>query len=217
MANVPTDDGGDRLSAVEDLSGLDQPDAVFELVVALHDPSVRVREAAVDVLSALPSGSVCPQIVPLLSSENVSLRNYALEILESLGPEAEPHIIEATLSPDDDVRKFALDVLVKFARKRGDHSEAARQAVLRCFNDANVNVAGSAIEALGHTKNRDYLPLFGKILKSESPWMQCAAISSIVRVTGVDASAYFATLDRGTLSEEAQTFLDALLPKEASC
>lgn len=217
MHKLLTDDGETRRRAVKDLSQANKPEAILELLVALHDPLPRIREESVDVLGSLPAAATCGYLLPLLASENAILRGYVIEILEAYEDGAEPYLIEATLSTDEDIRKFALDMLIKIARKNGQHSEQARKAVVKCFDDSNLNVAGSAIEALGYSNNRDYLPLFSKILKSESPWIQCAAISSIVRLVGDDAGSYFATVDRSKLSEEAQIFLQALLPGESVC
>lgn len=217
MARLSVDDADERRGAVEDRSSIDRPEAIVELLVALRDPSTRVREAAVDMLGSLPAQRVCNQIVPLLASDDAALRSYVIEVIEMFGKDAEQHLVDATQSADDDVRKIALDALIKIAKKSGEHSEAARQAVIRCFNDANVNVAGSAIEALGYSKNKDYLPLLAKLLRSESPWLQCAAISSIARVSGAEAEKYLASIERSSLSEEAQAFLNALLPGEIAC
>ncbi len=105
-----------RRYAAEDLGDLHNACAVPALVEAVRDPEVAVREAAVDALVAIGGQAVSEHVAPLLETEDVALRNYAIEILERVGPESIDVLVAACKSASPDVRKFALDILGKVAR-----------------------------------------------------------------------------------------------------
>ncbi|MBF0208758.1 MAG: HEAT repeat domain-containing protein, partial [Oligoflexia bacterium] len=77
-------DESDRCCAIEDLGLLKDRDTIPYLIKAIDDGSTRVREASIDALISIGGNGVVTEMILLLESEDVSLRNAAINILEQL-------------------------------------------------------------------------------------------------------------------------------------
>ena len=196
-----------RRYAAEDLGDLHDARAVPALVEAVRDPEVAVREAAVDALVAIGGQAVSEHVAPLLETEDVALRNYAIEILERVGPESIDVLVAACNSASPDVRKSALDILGKVARGcAGKCLEAV--AALLC--DDNPNVAGSAAEALGHMGDSRAIPYLTNHL-GDPPWMQLCVFSALSQIGGETALKALSSADVGQMSPFTKHFYDTAL------
>jgi HEAT repeat protein len=134
-----------RRLAVERLALLPLDDALPRLLDRLGDESWRVRKAAIERLAALPEAgraTVC-LIAALGDGENAGRRNAALEALVCCGPAAVPALLEATQTPDVDLRKLVVDALAGI----GDPRALGRLEAL--LYDPDPNVRGAAADALG--------------------------------------------------------------------
>src|ERR1017187_6539793 len=103
IEQLSSSDPAPRRFAAEDLGDLHDAGAVPALVVAVGDPEVAVREAAADALIAIGGQAVCENVAPLLEAEDVAVRNYAIEVLEGVGPEAIGVLVAACNSASPDV------------------------------------------------------------------------------------------------------------------
>ncbi len=117
-----------------------------EYLTWLGDESWRVRKEAVNQLSTNPD---CPLIIPDLISAmtdeaNAGLRNSAFSLLIILGSTAVNHLLAAFKTPDEELRKFIIDILGQIPDPR------VEPCLLEALNDPCSNVRLSAIEALGN-------------------------------------------------------------------
>jgi HEAT repeat protein len=202
-----------RRYAAEDLGDLRDSRAVAALVEAMSDPEVAVREAAVDALVVIGGKAVCDHVAPLLETEDVALRNYAIEILERVGLESIDVLVAGCNSASPDVRKSALDILGKVAR--GCAGECFEAVVAR-LGDDDPNVAGSAAEALGNMGDSRATPYLAEHL-GDPPWMQLCVYSALAQIGGEAALKALSSVDAGQLSPSTKHFYDiALMVTEVS-
>ena len=99
-------------------------------------------------------------------------RNAALAALERQGPYALPHLQAMLSLADEDVVMFALQILARI----GD--PAAVPGVLPLIRHPQLNIAQSAIEALGRLRSREAVPELLALLGGEL-WLQLAAIDAL--------------------------------------
>ncbi len=196
-----------RRRAAEDLEDLRDASAAPSLLKAVTDAEVGVREAAVDALVAIGGLAVCERVVPLLESEDVSLRNYAMEILERIGPDSIDVLVGCCSWASSDVRKFALDLLGKVGKGYGDR---CLEAVAALLEDDNPNVAGSAAEALGYIGDPRAVPYLGKHV-SGPPWMQWCVFAALSQIGGEGVLKALGSVDVAQLSPVEKHFYESAL------
>ena len=121
-------------------------DSVLELLdQALGDESWRVRKAAVQAFRAFPDRGLSARalINALTDPDNAGRRTAAMEALISMGKEATSYLLDSVRHPDEDVRKFIVDILGEIKDSR------AVEALLPLTRDPAENIKLAAIEALG--------------------------------------------------------------------
>ena len=168
-ARLRSSDPEERRKAVQDAGSLDL------LIQALGDDSWRVRKLAARRLSSwkVPEDSAAALVQVIAETDEVGLRNSALEALARLGPTAVTALTDA-LSPQQVHRKFFLDALGAL----GDRS--AVPAVLTHLTDPDANVRVAAAESLGRLGGPD----------STKALLECASSSEMmVQLTALDALA----------------------------
>jgi HEAT repeat protein len=142
--SLDSEDPEERRQAAAALRETDPEQAAPGLVQALGDPDWRVRKEAVLTAAALaPAPGVLRALVSTFGpSENVGLRNAAVEALAAFGPDAVDAIAAVLSGLDADGRKLAAEALART-------SQATAVPVLRALlRDQDVNVAVAAVEAL---------------------------------------------------------------------
>lgn len=102
-------DASKRRAAVEALAEGDER-AVYPLIKALKDGSYGVQDAAINSLIKIRKEVTAYMVLPLLREE-AFLRNTALIILREMGAIAVPLLPILLEDKDDDIRKFALDII----------------------------------------------------------------------------------------------------------
>jgi len=103
-----------------------------------------VREAILISLTEIGSAIAVQGLVNCLRSEDVALRNEAIEAMKRL-PEAVAPIMAGLLAdPDPDVRIFAVNVLESLR-----HPDVERWLIGVIGDDAHVNVCATAVDLLG--------------------------------------------------------------------
>ena len=157
-----------RLAALEALP--DDEAREPAILEALEDESPAVRERAIRLAARYVEPAVLGAMVA--DGADAVRRNAALAALECQGPYALPHL-EAMLGlADQDVVMFALQILARI----GDPSAAP--AVLPLIRHPQLNIAQSAIEALGRLRSREAVPELLSLLRGEL-WLQLAAIDAL--------------------------------------
>lgn len=140
-----------RRESVESLFQASSQDALRLLIRATADESWRVRQTAVEALLTFsdPEKAITGLIHGLHSEDNVGLRNASVETLIRMGEMAVPALLDHVETPNEDVRKFVIDVLGGIADPR------AVPALVAAMDDSNENVRSTAAENLGLIGSED--------------------------------------------------------------
>jgi HEAT repeat protein len=135
-----------RRVAVRQIAKVAGPEAPDLLVRALADDDWRVRKEAALVTPALKQREdVVRALVGVLKeTDNIGLRNAAVEALVAIGPDAVAATIEVLPHLDVDARKLAVEVLGGVADLR------CAVALCGSLDDEDPNVRTAAAEALGN-------------------------------------------------------------------
>lgn len=177
-AGLASRDPEERRRATSELAAFD-PEAVADLVaVALSDDDWRVRKEAVAVALVLaPSPVMLGRLIgAFLPSENVGLRNAAVEALGGYGEAAVRALAERMSDFDADGRKLAVDALA-----RGGQPQALPVlAPLMEDEDPNVRIAvAEAIAAIGMSGVGEAGPLLARCVDSTEPLIVLAALEGM--------------------------------------
>ncbi len=181
LKKLRSDDPAERRSAADQLSAADER-AVYPLLRALRDGNPGVQEAAMRSLIGIGGEVTAYMVLPLLREEAL-LRNTAMIILKEIG---NVELLAGLLNDkDDDVRKFALDLMAEIGRP-----EACRY-LAGMFDDPNPNVRAAAAAAAGRLGCRRLIPQLIKALRDEE-WVSFSALEAIAELkepTAVEAIA----------------------------
>lgn len=146
---------------------------VPDLVGALKDEDLGVKEAALNSLIAIGGFTVAEAIVPLLKSEDASLRNIAIEVLANSGPETGSVISRLLKEDDEDVVKFAVDIIAGMADGRFE------DGVKGLLKHRNANIRASTAVCLGRMKSASALKPLLEALKDPEEWVRFSVIEGI--------------------------------------
>lgn len=173
-----------RRRVAEDLSEGDER-AVYPLIKALSDENAGVQDASMRSLIAIGtrdsySGEVVGYMVLPLLREDSYLRNTALIILTALNGVAVPLLYPLLKDKDDDIRKFAIDLM-------GDIKKGVEPSmIMPLLKDPNANVRAAAAKSLGLLGYRDSIPELIKALKDEE-WVCFSALDALGELKAVEA------------------------------
>lgn len=169
--NLGSPDAGKRRSSVEALS-LGDERAIYPLIKALRDSHPGVQDAAMRSLISIGGEVTAWMVLPLLR-EDPFLRNAAMVILKEIGADAVPHLPPLLKDKDDDVRKFAIELI---ADGGGRHMEKA--LCERLSFDKNPNVRAAAAKALGALGCRGAVPALVAAL-GDIEWVRFTAMEAL--------------------------------------
>ena len=147
------------------------------LASALGDDDWRVRKEAAQVaIKRVHELSLLSMLVAALcQSENVGLRNAALDVLEDLGEQAAPALIAALPSAPENARKFVIEAL----------GEAGGPLVIFELKQAawssDINLAGEAIEALARIGGAEAEAVIRSRLHAGDPFLRLASLEALNR------------------------------------
>jgi HEAT repeat protein len=216
LKSLGSADESDRCYALEDLQQIEFPAIVPFLITALGDRSARVRETAVGILIKLGGAAAAEGAAALLGTENIPLRNAAIEVLEKLGASALIALEKYVDDPSSDVKKFAIDTIGKLLAQDPRPHPAVLAALIEGLLDKDANVSGAAAEALGLAKDDIAIPFLLRQLVglNRSSWLQCNIVVALARISSEESSQAIKQIDKTLLSAEAQVFLDSALKGE---
>jgi HEAT repeat protein len=164
-------DAQQRRTAAEALREGDER-AIYPLIRALRDDNPGVQDAAMRSLIAIGGEVTAYMVLPLLR-EGPLLRNTTLLILKEVGPPTVPLLRLLFTDKDDDIRKFALDLI-------GDIKTCDYPAeIVKLMQiDPNVNVRASAAKTLAILNYRDAIPALIAALRDEE-WVCFSALDAL--------------------------------------
>jgi len=179
IKTLQSPDASKRRRAVEELAWGDER-AIYYLIMALRDQNFGVQDAAMRSLMAIGGEVTAYMVLPLLRDESL-LRNTALIILKSIGEAVIPHLYLLLSDKDDDIRKFALDLISDIR-----HCDYMEKVVELLKNDPNANVRASAAKAIGILQHKEGLPELIEALKDEE-WVCFSALEAIAEMKSEDS------------------------------
>jgi HEAT repeat protein len=149
------------------------------LFAAMGDESWRVRKEAVAVLvAAQPIGveAVEGLIELLRASDNAGLRNSAVESLVRLGESALDPLCAHLGDPDQDLRKFVIDILGTIGRT------SCLPLLVEALDDPDPNVRVAAAENLGKIGDPRALPHLLKVLDGGDVWLKFTVLDALALI-----------------------------------
>jgi HEAT repeat protein len=182
-AALTSDDPEERRRAARALIDVEPALAAAGLVTLLGDEDWRVRKEAVSVAQGLaPEPNLLAALVNTLSpSDNVGLRNAAVEALGAFGVDAVDALAAALRGLDADGRKLAAEALARTG-------QATALPVLRgLLRDPDPNVCVAAVEAiagLGIDGVLEVVPALVGCLDAPEEFTRLAAVDGL-RALGV--------------------------------
>ncbi len=169
-----------RRWAARDLT--DCPEASKALVDRLQrEEDNSVREVILSTLTTHGDDIAVGGLVECLRSENVSLRNEAIEAMKQLPKEVAP-IMQGLLDDEDsDVRIFAVNVLESLR-----HPEVESWLIAVIEKDPELNVCATAVDLLGEVGTSAARGPLGRLKArySGEPYIQFAADVALKRLGG---------------------------------
>jgi HEAT repeat protein len=177
-AALDSGDPEERRRATALLSGVDPEQAASSLTLLLGDDDWRVRKEAITAAAALsPAPGVLRALVGALGpSDNVGLRNAAVEALAAFGVDAVDSLAAALAGLDADGRKLAAEALARTAQP------TALPVLRSLLRDADPNVCVAAVEgiaALGAAGAIEVVPVLVSCLDAGDEFLRLAALDGL--------------------------------------
>lgn len=168
-------------------------EAIPALIRGMSSSNVGVQEAVERALRKIGGSAVVHAVIPLLRSENVPVRNLAMDLLRGLG-KSDLQAVQNLLHDDDaDIRIFAADIL-------GSMQSAQVVAPLcsALLHDPEVNVRYQAAVSLGTLAFPESARCLNSSLGDEE-WVQFAAIEALTKIRDASStSALLKALDQSS-------------------
>ncbi|MFE1600475.1 HEAT repeat domain-containing protein [Methylobacterium sp. ID0610] len=156
------------------------PQAVAPLAERLAvEGDTSVREAILGALARIGSPEAVAHLVGLLDSEDVWLRNAAIEVLQDLDGAVLDALAASLSHPASDRRIFAVNVLAALR-----HPAAGDLALRALAEDPHVNVCAAALDVLAEIGTPAMVPAIegAKARFPDEPFLHFAARAAIRRI-----------------------------------
>ncbi|CAA2156627.1 hypothetical protein MBRA_02071 [Methylobacterium brachiatum] len=179
-AALAAPEAGERRRAARELGAFPEAGPLLCAHLA-REPAASVRAVILTTLIRLKSPAVVEGLLPLLRSEDSALRNAAIEALQEMPMEVEPHVADLLADPDSDVRILAVNMLSLLP-----HPKAPDWLAEVVAREAHINVCAAAIDGLAEIGNeRAIAPLQALAARfPEVPFIRFAAAAAIRRIGG---------------------------------
>lgn len=179
-----------RRAAAEALAEADER-AVYPLIKALRDENPGVQDAAIRSLITVGSEVVAYMVTPLLRGDSY-IRNTAHLILREMGKVVLPFVYPLLDDKDEDIRKFALDLL-------GEIKEGVSvREVIGLLKDPNPNVRAAAAKTVEMLGSGEAVSELAEMLGDEE-WVCFSALEALGSLRAESAAdAVAGLLERGS-------------------
>lgn len=180
LAQLDDPDPMVRRLGARDLST--HPQAVSALAERLPlEEDMAVREAILGSLVAIGDDPAVRGLLPLLKSEDASLRNAAIEALQQLPRAVEPHLETMLSDPDSDARLMAVNALALMPL-----ADAPARLLEVARRDEQINVVAMALDALAEVGEPTMIPTLLDVKERfrEEPFLCFAVDMAIRRIKG---------------------------------
>jgi HEAT repeat protein len=151
LADLASAESSVRRAAVRDLAS--HPEAAMDLCDRLAmEVSPSVRAVLFSTLIHLQSPAVAVRLATFLRSDDVPLRNAAIEALQEMPDAVAPHLQQLLTDDDSDVRIFAVNILAALR-----HVQAPEWLAAIVRSDAHINVCAAAVDGLAEVGGPEVL------------------------------------------------------------
>ncbi|MCG3154404.1 MAG: hypothetical protein DKINENOH_00998 [bacterium] len=178
-----------RRTAADALVEMGTPDVVFPLANALADSDAKVRSNSINALKNIGEPAVS-QIISLLDSDNLALREIAIVTLGEIGTPVACSAIINSLK-DTSIVRILFDerisisaVAAKALGKIAEKSTAVH--LLPLLNDTNVTVRREAAVALGNVGDEKCIDQLIKALKDPDEIVRKNCLGALSKLTSID-------------------------------
>lgn len=152
LSDLAAAESGIRRNAVRAL--VNHPEAAMALCDRLEvESSPSVRAVLFTTLIHLQTPPVAARLAELLRSDDVPLRNAAIEALQDMPDAIAPHLQILLADSDSDVRIFAVNILAALR-----HAQAPEWLAAVIRSDDHVNVCAAALDGLAEIGGPEALP-----------------------------------------------------------
>lgn len=186
LSNLSHSDASKRRAAAEALSEGDER-AIYPLIKALRDENFGVQDAAMRSLTAIKDEATAYMVLPLLREDSF-LRNTALIILKEMGTMTVPLLVVLLKDRDDDVRKFALDLIHDI-----QYCNYPEKLAAMLKDDPNANVRAAAAKTLGVLEYKEAVPQLLNALNDEE-WVCFSALEALTNLKDASSVGSIVTL-----------------------
>lgn len=166
-------DPTDRRIGCSEVEGVGGSEFIPDLVRLLADENIGVREAAVNTLVSTGLAEAAEAVAPLLDSDDPAIRNMVVEILTQLKDPALETVIHLTESRDDDISKFAVDILALWG------NPDSLTALANMTSHPNANVRSGLADALGEIRGRRCFDILLLLLNDDEEWVRFSAVEAL--------------------------------------
>ncbi len=175
--SIKNGNSDEKRQAIRESELFDISDIIDDLIAVLYEDNKALQEAVIDTLIQRNGDVVVNKLLPLLSEENASVRNAAIEVLEAIGKERVDLIGAYLDSEDKDVRLFVCDIIGKFG------TEKALNYLEKALSDEEVNVRNSAVMGIAKVPMEKSVSLLERVLEKEKdPWIRFSAIDALTQI-----------------------------------
>lgn len=162
--------------AAQDAGDYDCVETIPVLIALLQNKNLGVQEAAEISLRRLGGTDAVKLLVPLLRTENVQVRNLAMDILRQIGDQHISIFFELLRDHDPDIRIFASDILGSTG-----NILAVPHLCQALLHDPEVNVRYQAAVSLGELSFVEAANCLGQALNDEE-WVQFSVIEALLKI-----------------------------------
>ena len=173
---ISSEDPSLRREAATLLADIGGNGAFERLEVLLKDPNNGVRDASQNTIIILGGRCAIEKMVPLLTNEDPSIRNMAIDILRKIGEDGLDILHDISKNPNDNIRLFVLDILGSIG------SIESLDTLIEGLYDSNPNVRNASVISLGELgdpKAFDHL----KQLINDEEWIRFSVIESLAQIS----------------------------------
>jgi HEAT repeat protein len=140
-----------------------------------------VKQVILSSLTQIGDTEAVNGLVRCLRTEDVSLRNEAIEAMKHLPREVASIMASLLNDPDPDVRIFAVNILESLC-----HPDVEQWLIDVIRDDEHVNVCATAVDLLGEVGSEKSEPALLALKErfTDEPYIQFAADLAIKRIIG---------------------------------
>ena len=145
------------------------------------EKDISVKQIILSSLTQIGDTEAVNGLVRCLRTEDVSLRNEAIEAMKHLPREVASIMASLLNDPDPDVRIFAVNILESLC-----HPDVEQWLIDVIRDDEHINVCATAVDLLGEVGSEKSEPALLALKErfTDEPYIQFAADLAIKRITG---------------------------------